>query len=277
MISFDYLAAPGQLGNQMFKYAALRGIAENNGYDFYVPPSKLYLEKNKQLNKAYRKIFKYEYQNHFLFEYFEMNSFPRKNIKYSKFTKQVSPESHLFDENLFNNCPDNVQLTGYYQSPKYFQNIEEIIRNDFKFKKHIVNKAKNLHFKYTFDCSMHIRRGDYLTNPNHYALSMKYYNQAIDIFGQDSNFLVFTDDIEWFKSTKFYRKGQFNLISTLTKNSTILDLYFMSLCNRHIIANSTFSWWGAWLSGSNKIIYPINWFKDGRSSSDIACSSWIGI
>ena len=49
---------------------------------------------------------------------------------------------------------------------------------------------------------------------------------------------------EWFKSTKFYRKGQFNLISTLTKNSTILDLYFMSLCNRHIIANSTFSWWG---------------------------------
>ena len=277
MISFDYLAAPGQLGNQMFKYAALRGIAENNGYNFYVPPSKLYLEKNKQLNKAYRKIFKYEYQNHFLFEYFEMNSFPRKNIKYSKFTKQVSPESHLFDENLFNNCPDNVQLTGYYQSPKYFQNIEEIIRNDFKFKKHIVNKAKNLHFKYTFDCSMHIRRGDYLTNPNHYALSMKYYNQAIDIFGQDSNFLVFTDDIEWFKSTKFYRKGQFNLISTLTKNSTILDLYFMSLCNRHIIANSTFSWWGAWLSGSNKIIYPINWFKDGRSSSDIACSSWIGI
>jgi len=277
LISFDYLAAPGQLGNQMFKYAALRGIAENNGYDFYVPPSKLYLEKNKQLNKAYRKIFKYEYQNHFLFEYFEMNSFPRKNIKYSKFTKQVSPESHLFDENLFNNCPDNVQLTGYYQSPKYFQNIEEIIRNDFKFKKHIVNKAKNLHFKYTFDCSMHIRRGDYLTNPNHYALSMKYYNQAIDIFGQDSNFLVFTDDIEWFKSTKFYRKGQFNLISTLTKNSTILDLYFMSLCNRHIIANSTFSWWGAWLSGSNKIIYPINWFKDGRSSSDIACSSWIGI
>lgn len=277
MISFDYLAAPGQLGNQMFKYAALRGIAENNGYDFYVPPSKLYLEKNKQLNKAYRKIFKYEYQNHFLFEYFEMNSFPRKNIKYSKFTKQVSPESHLFDENLFNNCPDNVQLTGFYQSPKYFQNIEEIIRNDFKFKKHIVNKAKNLHFKYTFDCSMHIRRGDYLTNPNHYALSMKYYNQAIDIFGQDSNFLVFTDDIEWFKSTKFYRKGQFNLISTLTKNSTILDLYFMSLCNRHIIANSTFSWWGAWLSGSNKIIYPINWFKDGRSSSDIACSSWIGI
>ncbi len=277
MISFDYLAAPGQLGNQMFKYAALRGIAENNGYDFYVPPSKLYLEKNKQLNKAYRKIFKYEYQNHFLFEYFEMNSFPRKNIKYSKFTKQVSPESHLFDENLFNNCPDNVQLTGFYQSPKYFQNIEEIIRNDFKFKKHIVNKAKNLHFKYTFDCSMHIRRGDYLTNPNHHALSMKYYNQAIDIFGQDSNFLVFTDDIEWFKSTKFYRKGQFNLISTLTKNSTILDLYFMSLCNRHIIANSTFSWWGAWLSGSNKIIYPINWFKDGRSSSDIACSSWIGI
>ena len=277
MISFDYLAAPGQLGNQMFKYAALRGIAENNGYDFYVPPSKLYLEKNKQLNKAYRKIFKYEYQNHFLFEYFEMNSFPRKNIKYSKFTKQVSPESHLFDENLFNNCPDNVQLTGYYQTPKYFQNIEEIIRNDFKFKKHIVNKAKYLHFKYTFDCSMHIRRGDYLTNPNHYALSMKYYNQAIDIFGQDSNFLVFTDDIEWFKSTKFYRKGQFNLISTLTKNSTILDLYFMSLCNRHIIANSTFSWWGAWLSGSNKIIYPINWFKDGRSSSDIACSSWIGI
>ena len=142
MISFDYLAAPGQLGNQMFKYAALRGIAENNGYDFYVPPSKLYLEKNKQLNKAYRKIFKYEYQNHFLFEYFEMNSFQRKKIKYSKFTKQVSPESHLFDENLFTNCPDNVQLTGYYQSPKYFQNIEEIIRNDFKFKKHIVNKAK---------------------------------------------------------------------------------------------------------------------------------------
>lgn len=277
MLSFDYLAAPGQLGNQMFKYAALRGIAENNDYDFLVPPSKYFIEKNKQLNKLYRKFFSYSYQNHLLFKYFEMRTVPKDNIKFSKFKESQKPISHMFDEELFNNCADNIQLNGFYQSPKYFMNVEETIREDFKFKKQIIKKGNKLFLDFKPTCTVHIRRGDYLTNPNHFALDLDYYYEAAELLDKDTIFAIFTDDINWFNSNDFFKKKNFILFSELTKKSTILDLYLMSLCKNHIISNSTFSWWGAWLSEPNKVIYPINWFMDGRSSADIPCESWVGI
>ena len=277
MISFDFLAAPGQLGNQMFKYAALRGIAKNNNYDFLVPPSKYFLEKNKYLNKFYRKLTGYGYQNHLLFEYFQMTTVPKSNIKFSKFKESQKPFNHMFDEELFNNCQDNTQLNGFYQSPKYFKNIEEIIRKDFKFKKKISSKGNKIFKDFEPTCSIHIRRGDYLTNPNHFALNLNYFYEAIELVDRNSKFAVFTDDLNWFKSIELFKKKEFILFSELTNKSTILDLYLMSLCKSHIISNSTFSWWGAWLSKPNKVLYPINWFKDGRSSADIPCKDWIGI
>ncbi len=277
MISFDYLAAPGQLGNQMFKYAALRGIAKNNDYEFLVPPSKYFIEKNKHFNKLYRKLTGYSYQNHLLFKYFQMKTVPKEKIGFSKFKESRKPISHMFDKELFNNCSDNIQLNGFFQSPKYFKNVEEIIREDFKFKKQIVNKGNQLLGDFKPTCSIHIRRGDYLTNPNHFALGLDYLYEAIEVLDRNTIFGVFTDDLDWFNSINYFNNKNFILFSELTNKSTILDLYLMSLCENHIISNSTFSWWGAWLSKPNKVIYPINWFKDGRSSKDIPCDGWVGI
>ena len=267
----------GSARESMFKYAALRGIAENNNYDFFVPPSKYFYEKNKYLNKFYRKLTGYDYQNHLLFKYFQMKTVPKSNIKFSKFKESQKPFSHMFDEQLFNNCSDNTQINGFYQSPKYFMNVEETIREDFKFKKQISNKGNKLFEDFQTTCSIHIRRGDYLTNPNHFALDLDYYYESIELVGTNSKFAVFTDDLNWFKSIEFFKKKNFILFSELTNESTILDLYLMSLCKNHIISNSTFSWWGAWLSKPDKVLYPINWFKDGRSSADIPCKDWIGI
>ena len=98
MISFDYLASPGQLGNQMFKYAALRGIAKNNDYAFLVPPSKYFIEKNKHFNKLYRKLTGYSYQNHLLFKYFQMKTVAKEKIGFSKFKESRKPISHMFDK-----------------------------------------------------------------------------------------------------------------------------------------------------------------------------------
>ena len=87
MIAFDYLASPGQLGNQMFKYAALKGIAKNNKYDYIVPPSYSWLEKNQFLYKVFKKLKNYNYQNHFLFDYFELETLDKKQIKFSNYER----------------------------------------------------------------------------------------------------------------------------------------------------------------------------------------------
>tara|TARA_B100000902_G_scaffold400025_1_gene474712 strand:- start:5347 stop:6201 length:855 start_codon:yes stop_codon:yes gene_type:complete len=278
MIAFDYLASPGELGNQMFKFAALKGIARNNGYDYLMPPSYLGLEKSPFLYKAFKKITKYKYQNHFLFKYFELSSVARRQIKFSNFKDLLSAESTLFDEKLFNNCPDNIQLQGYFQSPKYFENIENTIREDFKFKKKILTLGNRLMPKSTSPISLHIRRGDYITNPNHFSLDLNYYQNAIDYFGKDKQYFVFTDDPNWFKQQDLYHSENFKLISEITKNSTPLDLYIMKSCKKHIIANSTFSWWGAWLSNSKEVVFPLKWYKDeGDSSEDLPLKDWVGI
>ena len=278
MIAFDYLASPGQLGNQMFKYAALKGIADNNGYDYLVPPSYLWLEKNQFLYKVFKKIKNYKYQNHFLFDYFELESLNKKQIKFSNFKKEVSAKNIGFDEKLFNNCPDNIQLKGYFQSSKYFENIEEIIKKDFKFKKKFITLGNSLVPKLNDPISIHIRRGDYLTNPNHFSLDLDYYQNAIDYFGEDKEYFVFTDDPSWIRNQNFYNPENFKVVSNFTNGSTVLDLYIMSLSKKHIIANSTFSWWGAWLSNSKEVIYPLRWYKNENESSEhLPLKSWTGL
>ena len=126
--------------------------------------------------------------------------------------------------------------------------------------------------------SIHVRRGDYLTNPNHFSLDLDYYQNAIDYFGEDKEYFVFTDDPSWIRNQNFYNPENFKVVSNFTNGSTVLDLYIMSLSKKHIIANSTFSWWGAWLSNSKEVIYPLRWYKNENESSEhLTLKSWTGI
>jgi hypothetical protein len=267
MIGFNFLASPGQLGNQMFKYSALRGIAKNNNQDFMIPPSYLKFEKYSLPYKiATKYLIPRNKQNHFLFDCFDMSSVKKKNIGYFETVHQVKEKFFHFDENIFNSKISDYDLSGYFQTEKYFKNVEDTIRFDFKFKKSIDSKAEKLISKFNSPISIHIRRGDYITNPNHEALNLKYYEEAINLFKGGNTFIVFSDDTNWCKQQNLFKDKKFNFASDLSNNFDYLDMCLMSKCSKHIIANSTFSWWGAWLSGSNDVIAPSKWFKNTKYS-----------
>jgi hypothetical protein len=272
MIGFNHLGRLGRLGNQMFQYAALRGISHNRGCNFCLP------YYTKSINDGIGNMLRTE-----LFDCFEMSSVSALNIQFIDQNRPiVSEDNHNFNENLFNNCPDWVSLYGFFQTEKYFKNVEDVIRKDFTFKSEILNSCKEMIDSISSDrvISLHVRRTDYLTNSeNHTNLELEYYEKSLSNFSSDIPVIVFSDDTEWCKSQEIFSSDRF-LISE--KNSGYIDLCLMSLCTDFIIANSSFSWWGAWLSESaNKIVYspnPKKWFGPNNShlnTCDILPKKWI--
>ena len=184
---------------------------------------------------------------------------------------------HEFDKELFESCPDNVDLYGYYQSPKYFDHIKDEIKSDFTFSDEVESVCSEM-FETIQNgkkvIALHIRRTDYTVNPNHPLQSMDYYKEALKTFDKNTNLLVFSDDPEWCKSQEIFQPDRFSISEN---NSVDADLCLMSLCKYHIIANSSFSWWGAWLAKSEKIIAPKNWFGGDcahKSVKDLVFGDW---
>ena len=280
MIGFNKLASPGELGNQMFKYAALKGISSNRNLEYCIPPSLNYYIDFLDLSKLYKfKIIKKFFSNHFLFNCFEMNSLNKKNIKFLESDKIIYEKDFNFDKNLFDNCEDNININGFFQTEKYFKTIRPELMKDFTFKNKYRKKSMDIYNNLDSPISIHIRRTDYLTNPNHHVLGLNYYKNAISNFSSDSEFIIFSDDVNWAKSQKLFKNKRFKFSETYTKNIDYLDLSLMSNCKEHIIANSSFSWWGAWLSDNKKTYAPKNWFKDSKNSEinteDIVPKEWI--
>ena len=148
MIGLNYLGKMGQLGNQMFQYAALKGIANRRGLDYMIP------NHDEAIQDGLGNILRIE-----LFEPFNIKSKYYGMIKTSDYVQ----EAHFhFDEELFNSCPDNCCLVGFFQSPKYFLNIREEIIKDFKFKKTIIDECKPILKEFDSPIGLHIRRGDFL-------------------------------------------------------------------------------------------------------------------
>jgi len=177
-------------------------------------------------------------------------------------------------------------LSGYWQSERYFSSMKSVIRKDFSFIPIVDDKNREMadYIRSVNAISLHVRRGDYVasakTNAMHGTCPLEYYQAAIDYIIQRINaprFIIFSDDIAWVKlhlsvpaSSRFvdYNQG---------KNS-FRDMQLMSLCKHHIIANSTFSWWGAWLNArEDKIVLaPKRWFAhDDCLTHDLYPSDWI--
>ena len=159
---------------------------------------------------------------------------------------------------------------------KYFEHIEKEIREDFQFKNNILDPCKQMVATVEKPIALHVRRGDYLVNSdNHPPCSKEYYDAALDKFDSSRNVIVFSDDPAWcndqFDNDRF-------LVSEGGDN--LADLCMMSLCSDFIIANSSFSWWGSWLSENpdKRIIAPSKWFGTGYTSAhdttDLYCSNW---
>lgn len=256
MLAFNHLGKLGRLGNQMFQYASLRGIARNRGYDFCIP------NHNQVFQDPYGFQLRIE-----LFYPFEMVNVRANNIKIlDRGYAPVVEEKHFhFDKDLFNMCPDEVSLAGFFQSEKYFKNIENEIREDFQFKEQILTPCTEMISDLKDSISLHIRRTDYLQNPNHTALDLDYYKKALSHFNDSSPVLIFSDDPEWCKEQELFDDDRFMISDS---GDQYIDLCLMSLCKYHIIANSSFSWWGAWLSGSDNVIAPNTWFGEGNQDKD---------
>ena len=278
-ISYNRLGSNGRLGNQMFQYAGLRGIAANRGFDWLIPPPNSYGDSN-----------------YGLFDCFKMETVEEKNFGQLN-AQSIATGVFHFDENFFNQCPDNVNLHDYFTTEKYFANVKDTIRKDFQFKDEILEPCKEVVDELDNPIFMHLRRGDYSVNPDaHPMCPITYYEKALELYDKDSPVLVFSDDIEWCKEQEFFKGDRFMLSEYTEKypqksdtlfgkqNSLIpyYDLCMMTLCTGGIIANSTMSWWGAWLidEPSQPIAAPNPWFGkfyDKYDKSDLLLKEWVEV
>jgi hypothetical protein len=260
MIGFNALGQMGRLGNQMFQFAALKGIARNCDFEYCIPPSQS----------------KDEWKEHQLFNPFKLTSTTQLNVQYIDIDRPTIIESSFFfDENIFNKCPDWVSIRGYFQSEKYFKHIEDEIRSDFAFKEEILEPCTKMISQLEVSpIALHIRRTDYITNPNHTPLELYYYQKALQQFDNEP-VLVFSDDPEWCNQQQLFSSDRFFIAEV---NSNYVDLCLMTLCSGHIIANSSFSWWGAWLATNNKVVAPSGWFfgsdNEHIDTKDLIPETW---
>lgn len=258
--SFNYVGNLGHLGNQMFQYAFVKGMSAKHSRSFSISPPEIFGKHyDLKLLSSIEQCFDIKCE--------------RKVTNYPIFNERF----FHFDEDLFENPPTkDVDFFGYFQTEKYFKHIEKELREDFTFKKDIYETS--LEFFESIDSdpiSLHIRRGDYVSNPSHPLQSFEYYTEALNYFDSDLPVLIFSDDPEWCKNQEIFYSDRFLVSETY---NTGIDLCLMSLCKYHIIANSSFSWWGSWLAKSKKTIAPKNWFGGDCSrnnTKNLYLDGWI--
>lgn len=158
--------------------------------------------------------------------------------------------------------PDGIEIDGYMQSEKYFSHCEDLIRHYFSFNCADVSIPDNA-------VAVHVRLGDYKNSSVHPVCTKGYYQAAFDLMPKDSNYYVFSDE-------PFMAQEMFPDLKVIHKGS-MTDLFFMTKFKRHIIANSSFSWWGAWLADSKQVIAPSKWFSNDLETKDIYPEGWIVI
>lgn len=194
-------------------------------------------------------------------------------------------EPHFQYWNGINKVPQNCYLVGYWQSEKYFQDAEQIIRADLSFALPMSNRNAQIgeEMLRVNSISLHVRRGDYVSNSKtkatHGACSLDYYHAAVRYMAERvecPHFFIFSDDMAWVKNElKLDFPCQY--IEHNKGSESYNDMRLMSLCSHHIIANSSFSWWGAWLNPkSDKIVVaPQKWFAKDNITIDLYPHGWI--
>lgn len=263
----------GGLGNQMFQYAIGKAISlqhneilklDITSYDKFKPHNGYRLNAlniNENIaNPSEIKKFR-------LLSYFSTLS-GKQRLK--------EQERTIYDPEVFKY--NNVYLNGYWHNENYFKNIKNILEKEFTPKESLSIDAKN--YLQTVigsnSISVHIRRGDYLKHPNLGVLDLNYYKRAIKFFlenQQNPIFYFFSDDLNWCKENFSFVERKIFIENTL---SEVEDLHLMTNCRHNIIANSTFSWWGAWLNNNvNKmVIAPQKWMAHNPKNYSWVPNTW---
>jgi len=256
-ITFKKLGLFGKLGNQLFQIAAAAAYAEEHNIECILPIWKNIWTENTDMTH----IFKGPFNINASIINANVENFKESSMVYSKIPQKTK-----------------INIEGYFQSEKYFLNNSNYIRKIFSFNEKIKEDVivRNIG---TFEksCAIHVRRTDYLKYPNiHPCLDIEYYRKAIQYmksFGYNK-FLIFSDDLDWCKNN--FNGKEYAFSDKNTKNYE--DFILMSLCSSYIIANSTFSWWVAWLNADTekKIVAPKIWFGlNGPQKHNIIPDKWM--
>lgn len=180
---------------------------------------------------------------------------------------------------------DGVYLSGYWQTEKYFSGIENEIKTLFKFRDCLRGKNREYQERIQSDeyesVSLHVRRGDYVGNSEVDICGKAYYQRALEIICskiKKPKFFIFSDDLAWCRQKLGIENAVY--IAGNTGGDSYKDMQLMTLCRHHIIPNSSFSWWGAWLGEKEDsiVIGPKRWFN-GREihREDIVTDRWIKV
>lgn len=258
------------LGNQMFQYAMAKSVAIHLGCELKLDITGYdrkdnYIERKFQLNyfNTELKIATTKEINNLINKKSKLPGLLRNILKQPKYYSGEYKEKQifLFDENVFN-VMDNTYFSGYWINEKYFKNIKDEILKNFTLKDSF--DEKNLKFsekiQKTNAVSLHIRRGDFINNPDiskrFNVCDLDYYKKAVRIICEkinDPHFFVFSDDLIWVKEN-LKLSYPMTFVDCNNEFNAYLDLMLMSKCKHHIIPNSSFSWWSAWLNPSDKKI-----------------------
>lgn len=271
----------GGLGNQMFQYAMGRHLSLKLNTDLKLDISEF---ENDTLRQYYLSPFCIN--EHFATKEELKNFMPGYlNWFFKKPTKLIREKSFTFDPKILS-LNGNLMLKGYWQSYRYFEDIPEAIKKDFSLKKPFSKSYKVLldEINYVNSIGVHIRRGDYvcdmITNEYHGVCSPEYYLNAAKYIAEkiiDPRFYIFSDDPQWIK-TNFSIPFKFKNVIELEGQSSHQDMVLMSKCRHNITANSTFSWWAAWLNQNPDkiIIAPQKWFAGAKNKTDdLVPKDWI--
>src|ERR1035437_6514594 len=290
----------GGLGNQMFQYACGTAVVTRLGV-------KLKLDISLVSDKTARKDFTFREYELGVFNVKEeiatieevrqyipdlWNS--KKYIKLLYRFKRVVTRRTLYVEKLkfiynqdIESVKDNTYLYGYFQTQGYFENLRPELLQSFSLTNEIDSQNSVLiaQIRKENSVSIHVRRGDY-ENSVFEALSVEsYYRKAIELIKTEVEspvFYIFTNDYEWVEENFRTLEINQNIITINTGTGSYMDMVLMSHCKHNICANSSFSWWGAWLNNnpSKKIIAPKKWFKNTdfvESTRDLIPSDWLTI
>ena len=282
----------GGLGNQLFQYALARRLAYARSEPFKLDISGF----------ATYKLHKYSLGHFNIMEDFARpeevaaiaygaNVFAKAARKLGNKLKPYYRRS-IIAERQYNFDPEvlkaggDAYLVGYWQTEKYFKDIESVIRQDLAFKT-APDDANAQMARQIAACnavSLHVRRGDYVSDPRintaHGATPLEYYRKAVDLLAAkapDIHIFIFTDDPEWARHNISFNQ-QATLIANNNAGRNYEDLRLMSLCKHNIVANSSFGWWGAWLNQnpSKIVIAPAEWVQSpALKNRDLIPEHWI--
>jgi len=273
----------GGLGNQMFQFATGYSIARKYNVELSLD-LKRFTRRQDHNGFELQKVFDVYTKVKFL-----DNPLRFRFINFKEVLNKIDITYHNFNEPQFQytdkilDIPKHTKLNGYWQSELYFKGYAREIKKIFSFSKQLNKKNSLIANKIIQNnsISIHVRRGDYLLqkNNNHNVDLKKYYFKAIENtskFYNKPRYFIFTDDPLWV-TENFTLDYSFEVVDINDGAESFLDMYLMSLCKSNIIANSSFSWWGAWLNNNkDKIVYaPKNWFKDNKiCTNDLIPNSW---